>query len=262
MSYLILPKRRILSPPSNLLVDWDSPQAQGLVGFWPLNDSGIAKDYSVFVNNGALFNNPPLVLRELGPAYSFNGSNQYVLTGTSDSLTMTGPFSLVAFINVTDYTGDYRVIFYRKGGAGDARNYWIDVEKTTGKIRFGFTQGGAGIYKFVTSNTSLTLNKLTHVIGVFDGAFLRIYINGIQDNSLAQTGVPDSLSGTNTYIGAFNGVNYFSGSLNGNRIYNRALSASEAYNQYNNPFDIWWQSRKKLIFTPSLKKNYKFFNMF
>lgn len=82
-------------------------------------------------------------------------------------------------------------------------------------------------YSSVNSNISLSLNTWYHIACTYDGAKLRIYINGVEDNSTDTSLVPD-YSSANLSIGSWRGNNYnLKGHLNDVRIYNHCLSAKE-----------------------------------
>ena len=79
----------------------------------------------------------------------------------------------------------------------------------------------------VNSNTSLSLNTWYHIACTYDGAKLRIYINGVEDNS-ASTSLTPNYSSANLYIGSWSGDNYnLKGCLNDVRVYDHCLSAKE-----------------------------------
>lgn len=64
-------------------IDWSHPLAQGLVGWWPLNEGsgGITYDRTFNGNNGTLTNMDPAtdwVVSEKGTALDFDGVNDYV----------------------------------------------------------------------------------------------------------------------------------------------------------------------------------------
>jgi len=77
------------------------------------------------------------------------------------------------------------------------------------------------------SGTALPLNIWTHLAFSYDGATLRLYINGVQVGTQALTG-PIAASTGSLRIGG-NAVwgEYFKGLIDEVRIYNRALSAGE-----------------------------------
>ena len=73
----------------------------------------------------------------------------------------------------------------------------------------------------------MAVNTWTHLAVTYDGATLRLYVNGVQVSSRAQTGNlvtsanPLQIGGDSIY------GQYFQGTIDEVRIYNQALSPSE-----------------------------------
>jgi hypothetical protein len=81
----------------------------------------------------------------------------------------------------------------------------------------------------------LPANTWSHLAGTYDGTTLRLYVNGVQVASRAQTGsiatTTDPLQiGGDSFFGQ-----YFQGTIDEFRIYNRALTATEIQNDMNTP---------------------------
>src|SRR2546430_9039414 len=81
--------------------------------------------------------------------------------------------------------------------------------------------------RIMVGPTGLGLNTWTHLAGTFDGATMRLYVNGVEVASQAQTAALTATAGT-LQIGAdsYTGEN-FAGRIDEVRIYNRALTAAE-----------------------------------
>src|SRR5207244_1303537 len=81
--------------------------------------------------------------------------------------------------------------------------------------------------------TGLGLNTWTHLAATFDGATVRLYVNGAETVSQVQTAALTPTAGT-LQIGAdsYTGEN-FAGRIDEVRIYNRALSAAEIQTDMN-----------------------------
>jgi hypothetical protein len=98
---------------------------------------------------------------------------------------------------------------------------------------FGGCQGQSGAkWRFLDSATPIPERKWTHVASTYDGATLRIYVNGVLDHSLAVTGTTcanaDALIiGAKVKPSAGISEAYFDGRIDDVRVYRRALSASE-----------------------------------
>ena len=101
-----------------------------------------------------------------------------------------------------------------------------------------------GVFPSVTSNATISTGQWYHIVNTWDGAFLRIYINGVLDNSTALATF--SASGASNYVwlgyGDPNGCGgdtggssspFFQGLMDDFRVYNRALSAQEVLWLYN-----------------------------
>ena len=72
----------------------------------------------------------------------------------------------------------------------------------------------------------------THIAGTYDGANLRLYVNGVLVKTQARTGTIFS-SPNPLYIGGKG--SQFSGLIDEVRVYNRALSAAEINTDKNTP---------------------------
>ena len=85
----------------------------------------------------------------------------------------------------------------------------------------------------LSSIQQFNANTWYHVAGTYDGATMKLYINGQLENSTPKTG-NIFVSDSNWCIGAFNyaGVAYFNGLIDDVRVYNTALSAAEIQQLY------------------------------
>jgi hypothetical protein len=76
-----------------------------------------------------------------------------------------------------------------------------------------------------------------HLAGTYDGATLRVYVNGIQVSSQTQTGNlatssdPLQIGGDSIY------GQYFEGTIDEVRVYNVALTATQIQNDMNTPIE-------------------------
>ena len=93
----------------------------------------------------------------------------------------------------------------------------------TGALRFALRQNGQE--HTVTSTTTLPLHQWTHVAARYDGAQLRIFINGTIDT--ATTAMTGALTATDAPLFIGGERTHFHGYLDDLSIYNRVLSDSE-----------------------------------
>ncbi len=85
---------------------------------------------------------------------------------------------------------------------------------------------------FVSSATSVAYGQWVHLVGVYDGTMIRIYVNGVEQGSAPQSGNIISYSQP-LYIGAHGGPGEFmKGAIDELRIYARALTAAQVQSLY------------------------------
>src|SRR3989344_5317802 len=171
-----------------------------------------------------------------GQVLSFDGVNDYisvpVSSGSPLSLsTQTFSFSLWTYMKDTSPRTQ---LFIFRGKNGVAWGSYIfsyggtECLENNGKYYFGFrTGGGSCAAKNVMSTGSAITNQWVHLAGVYDGSNLKLYINGVLNNSASASGMPYN-SGSAMYIGSDSGTR---GTVNGKldeiKIYNRVLSDTE-----------------------------------
>jgi hypothetical protein len=210
---------------------------QGLVGWWTFDEGNgtTAYDYSGNNNTSTLYSstticsNPPTsgcpqwTSGKIGQALSFDGVDDWVKVPDADSLDITQQITLEVWINPKKLNA-YQYIIDKHTGAGDG--YFLALWNTN-QIRcslYGVIGGDIYSNKVFTSDD---LNKWWHIVGVYDGSKMAIYINGILDNSAGRTGTIKTNT-ANMGIGASIGATFFfQGLIDEVRIYNRALSADE-----------------------------------
>jgi hypothetical protein len=91
----------------------------------------------------------------------------------------------------------------------------------------GYVRAGAAD-RAVRATLALPLDTWTHIAVTYDGAMQRIYVNGVEAGSRAQTG-PIAVGNGALRIGGNNAFTdeFFSGVIDEVRIFNRALTAAE-----------------------------------
>lgn len=159
---------------------------------------------------------------------SFNGTDDYVNLGSTLSLQAANKLSVSAWVNITDFTNYHAILYTNNSNAGYALQTLIASDTGAGFVRF-FTGTTANI---LNSTVAIPTSTWTHLVGVYDGASHKIYINGQLNNSnnLA-TSITDS--GVNKYLGSLNGTQQmFLGSMDEVGIWSRDLTQSEVTQLY------------------------------
>ena len=164
-----------------------------------------------------------------GGALVFNGTNTRVQIPASPTLNPTGAVTMEAWVYPTVAQAGWRAIIQKEVDA------WLLHASSGGTLMpaAGGTYGGAGAVTF--ASTSIPVNAWTHLAQTYDGATIRLYVNGVVASSLPKTGAletntsPLSIGGTNAY------GEFFQGFIDDVRVYDRALTPSEITSDMNTP---------------------------
>ncbi|QWV93274.1 chitobiase/beta-hexosaminidase C-terminal domain-containing protein [Geomonas oryzisoli] len=210
----------------------------GLVGLWRMD--GTWSDGSVAGNNGSpnngvAFSTTAKVGTQSG---SFDGVDDYVSIPSSATLTPATAVSVEAWVRPADTVTWHQVVTKRydeqnspyssyvlTSNGGGASNKWV----------FAISNGTVGSGASAVDTEVIVPNAWTHLVGTYDGAAIRLYVNGILKATTAKTGaigystLPLRIGTSNVYAGQF-----FKGLIDEVRVYNRALTASEVQEQFNN----------------------------
>lgn len=200
----------------------------GLVGYWWLDETtGNAID-QISSNNLVVSGAVPNQTGKYSTCYSFDGSNDILSTGGNVSaLVPSNALTVSAWINTsaTGYFGICGVWAYNTGG------YFISVEST--KLRF-WVGSSSSTNALITGNTNINTGTFVHVVGVYNGSNLTIYVNGSSDATPVNysSGISASAKfciGDNDATGNIP----FNGRIDDVRVYNRAFTSSEVTSLYN-----------------------------
>ena len=161
---------------------------------------------------------------KIGSCYSFDTGKYLTVTRPA---AITKEISYSCWVNVSSWnSATYDCIL--SIATGPAWNNSIATlcrNSSNTNLTWNIADGSSRSY--VNSKTSLSLNTWYHVACTYDGAKLRIYINGVEDNS-ASASLSPNYSSANLRIGSWSGDNYnLKGRLNDVRVYNHCLSAKE-----------------------------------
>jgi hypothetical protein len=206
----------------------------GLVAAYAFNEGTgtTALDSSGTGNGGILSNAAWTTAGVFGSALSFNGSNAWVSIADAASLDLTTAMTLEAWVRPSAITSDWRTIVLKERPSGFA--YALYATDGASRPPAGYVSINGSDVAAVAPGT-LALNTWTHVAMTYDGATLRLYVNGQLASSRATTGSA-AVSASPLRIGG-NAVwgEWFSGVIDEVRIYNRALSQGEIQTDMNTP---------------------------
>jgi len=201
----------------------------GLVGWWSIDEGTgtTIADRSINSNTGTLGTspaNPAWTTGKFSKALRFDGGDQVDIpdhaTLQSDHLT------IEAWVRRTG--SDWRTIASKSDGI-TTHAFWFGLTDTD-KLLLKFN---GELYSPYSANTNLTDSLWHHVVGTYDGTYIRVYVDGNLDNT------PYSDSGITNKAGTIQigGNDYWEcclwiGDIDEVRIYNRALSEREVAEHY------------------------------
>ena len=198
-----------------------------MVGHWPMNEGSGTNlvDSSGLGNNASIFGVPDWASGVRSLAFLFDGSTDYATVPDNASLDITQAITLAAWVRPGVQNTQY---IMRKSLMNTTDGYELSLS-STGRFFIRFNQASSTNTFRLDSKTIYPSNGTTwaHIAATYDGATIRMYVNGVLDTSLA-TVVTIAANSLNLAIGAQpDGSSKFTGAIHDARIYNYALGASE-----------------------------------
>jgi len=159
-------------------------------------------------------------------ALNLDGSS-FAEVHDNESLDVTTAVTLEAWVYVEDDATQDRILS-KWGSTQPNRSFQIFMNNA--RVRFLIGDGTS--QASLNSVTSLTEGNWHHVIGAYNGASIKIYIDGSEDATIAETFTIYN-SNEPLYIGGYlGGSNLSDNPIAQPRIYNRALTAEEVQRNY------------------------------
>ncbi len=181
-------------------------------------------------NGGALVGATWTTQGKYGNALVFNGTSGRVDVPDAPSLDLTTGMTLAAWVNPTVAQTGWRDVIFK---AVDM--YYLEASSDIANVP---GAGGTFAPTPLYATAQLLANTWTHLAVTYDGAMLRLYVNGIQVSSRAQTGAIRTSTGPLTIGGDATFGQYFQGRIDEVRVYNRALTAAQIQTDMNTPIVV------------------------
>ena len=165
-------------------------------------------------------------------ADGFDGSSGHIDSGNNASLKGMGGLTIEAWVKPNNVAGSGIVSKWSNWTAGTGGSY-ILWQSSLGNVGWGVITETSTANFFDTP--VLQPDQWYHLVGVYDGLQIRLYVNG------TQTGTPKSITGKIAstddpcYIGRYT-TPYMNGTIDEVRISNTSRSASWVSTEYNNQY--------------------------
>jgi len=195
------------------------PGTEHLTAHWPLDGTYLdvtGHGYDALAGSAVVFDTG-----RLGQSAYFNGNNyvSYLECQNSTGMNLTGGATVSAWIKTPALVDAYASVV-TKG----LQAWRLIRNNTAGSISFHFNAASTGEYQ-ANGTTSITDNQWHHLMGVYDGSTVRLYVDGILD-AWGAAG-PVKTTADPVYIGSRVGRTTdrnWNGWIDDVRIYNTALT--------------------------------------
>lgn len=249
VSYISL-KQNLSSSDVREIKTYDGFLKEGLVGLWHLNnDSRYGEnttnisDFSGYGNNGSVVGGAIVnASGHLGKAYTWDGSagsGQYIELGNAPSTHITGDaVTVAAWVQRANVQ---RMMIAGRGGIfGGGTNSYALYHDSFG-TGFGFIATNAASQAVSVTYNAPSYAEYHHVVGVYNGTNLTLYVDGILRDTDALTGPLQTAMGATTNKTRIGGASTtgggsqysWNGSIDEVAIWNRSLSPAEVRQLYN-----------------------------
>ena len=226
---------------NTLIFEGSTSLLDGLMGYWKLDETtgdvldsygnNDSSSYSVTTRGTS---------GKIGTAYTFSAlEDDYINFGSTCKPTL--GISLIAWINPSTQINTWAGIItnYFNHGPGDQSGYNIFLDAST----IVFELMNRTSINQIRSSTIISPNNWYFIVGTWDGATIRIYINNVSDTSEARTTPIGYETTSSLKFGSHSFPYDYTGVLDEVAIWNRALTISEISTLYNSgngltyPFD-------------------------
>jgi hypothetical protein len=214
------------------------------IGYWRLNEptQPVVPTYPMTnistagtALNGSYYGVPSLQAPGAGAgdaAASYSGNLQYSETPYNTALNPSGPFTVEFWANLTNASAGAKSGVVSRyitvaGGPTAQRGYLFFVNNGNTSWQFRVYNGSAAT-TITDTSTVIAANTWYHVVGVYDGANISVYVNGVKTSTATGTVVYAPNTNSPTRIGAGTTETapslFFPGQLDNVAIYNAVLT--------------------------------------
>jgi hypothetical protein len=199
--------------------------AGGLVAAYAFDETvgTTTPDHSGNGNTGTISGATRSTAGRFGGALSFDGTNDAVVVADSSSLDLTTGLTIEAWVRPTALGTKWRTVVAKEQSG--RLTYGLYANRNTSRPWAEIYAGGS--VRGAAGTSLLPVNTWTHLASTYDGATLRLYVNGAQAASTAFSGAISVSTGSLRIGGNSIWGEWFAGLVDEIRIYDRALPADE-----------------------------------
>ena len=216
----------------------------GVVSYWPLEQAAAANEIidACATNDGDFEGSPAWVNdAERGTVLSFNGTNNAVRISNHASLNPS-LLTISAWIKTTAPGSSADHVLTKDDSIVPRHRVWQFRISGSNRLQL-IVFNTFGAVATATGTTNLGDNQWHHVAGTWDGATVRVYVDGVLDGSKAFFGTLQSGQTNRAFLGRSetSSPGYFDGLIDDVRFYDHALTAVEIATLFQPPVSPTWQ---------------------
>jgi hypothetical protein len=190
-------------------------------------ESGSTTAYNMTGSNDLSLKNGLEFNLNYGGYFDSDGTNDGLDTPDTSNLDVANNFTVEGWVWWNQHKNYGSLLVKGPGGSGQLFNYSFFFYQSI--IRVGFGDGSG--YKSNSINVlNVPINQWHHILGTYDGANLKFYVNGNLINTVAHTTTPYQNSDNLNVVQSAYPID---GRVAIARVYNKALTSDEVLQNYN-----------------------------
>lgn len=197
----------------------------GLVSYWRLCEPAVPadwKDSNPGTRVGGVTQFPGLLTGDGNSSYDFDGSTGRVNVTDANNLDFTTAFTFECWVNL-DALGNIRFV--------DKSIYWLRLIGGKPAVN----RRSAGVDAELVGTDSLSTGTTYHLVGTYDNANLRLYVNGaeVAPSPLAASGANETNTDDFSIGASMFGFDWVDGRIDEVAVYNVALTPAQIADHFN-----------------------------
>ncbi|MCW9065142.1 MAG: T9SS type A sorting domain-containing protein [Ignavibacteriaceae bacterium] len=170
-----------------------------------------------------IFMGTSLFINAQNNVLNLDGSEDYAFANDDTSFSITDAVTVAAWVKINSNGSVFSIA---RKGATLTPAYSLNKSGNTNRFLFWVNLGSW--VSSPLSSTSTTVGEWYHIAGVYNGAEIMIYVNGVMEGSSSYSG-PIPTTTDNFYIGGDvgSGVEWFNGLIDELSVWNKALTQTQ-----------------------------------
>lgn len=205
------------------------------LGYWPLDENSGCIASDIYNNHDGILspecgiNSPEWTTGKINSALFFNGIDDMVIVDDSHLINPTSGITVSAWIkwDIDPQNGNEWTTIINKNGD---RQYRLQHNRDNSLFEFAIRTSSGG--RWVVSDTSPEEGVWYHLAGTYDGSIMKIYVDGVLENSTLWDGSIDTSGSPLIFGNRIWGDRGFNGVIDEIGLWGRALSSTEIEELY------------------------------